>query len=119
MRAEGMRRRLPALFSSFWYFDLCVLADFTLSLWLLSYSHIIVLFILLHIKLVIKITPWTHEQLQSDEFDTWSTLDTNILVAEKVFTKINFTENFSQKATILQFKATILVGEKFSQQAIP
>ena len=47
------------------------------------------------------------------------TLDTKILVTENFFTEINFTENFSQKATILQFKAKILVGENFSQQAIP
>ena len=47
------------------------------------------------------------------------TLETKILVAENYFTEINFTENFSQKGTILQFKAKILVGENFSQQAIP
>ena len=50
---------------------------------------------------------------------SYNTLETKILVAENYFTEINFTENFSQKGTILQFKAKILVGENFSQQAIP
>ena len=36
-----------------------------------------------------------------------------ILVADNLFTEINFTENFSQKATILHFKAKISVNNSF------